>query len=161
MTCQWDRAWSPTTQLGTCDWVACLQPPTPPASTNLRVTGWDGQPIQFGDSAVFVCERGYRFEDSRQSFSVTCQGETAADTEKGFFAVPDTEQAWPRCILAPLCPPPPEAPAEGEREHLPLDFPVENNQGCFLNLMSSHRSTLHSWMMVFMRANLKLSEHVP
>ena len=134
MTCQWDRSWSPTTQLGTCDWVACLRPPSPPASTNLRLTGWDGQPIPFGGSAEFVCERGYRWEeDSGQSVSVTCQGETTATTQKGFFAVPETEKAWPRCILAPVCPPPPEAPPEGIREHLPLGFPVENNEGCFLN----------------------------
>ena len=36
MTCGWDKQWSPTHELKTCDWVACLKPPTPPLSTHLR-----------------------------------------------------------------------------------------------------------------------------
>ena len=149
MTCQWDRSWSPTTQLGSCDWVACLQPPQPPASSNLRLTGWDGAPIQFGGSAEFVCERGFRFEEEdRQSVVVTCQGETSPTTDKGFFSVPATEEAWPRCILAPVCPPPPEAPVDGEREHLPLGFPVEKEEQCALNGDSAELSC-HSFLNIY------------
>lgn len=133
MTCRWDKTWSPTTQLGTCDWVACLKPPTPPSSTNLRVTGWDGAPVPFGGEAQYVCERGYYFEDDykRPSVSYTCQGESA--TNKGFFDVPEQEKDWPRCTMAPLCPEPPPAPTEGVREHLPLGFPVDKSDACFLN----------------------------
>ena len=37
MSCQWDKSWSPNDALpGPCDWVACLKPPLPPASTHLR-----------------------------------------------------------------------------------------------------------------------------
>ena len=72
--------------------------------------------------------------------TVTCQGETSASTKKGFFSVPATEQSWPRCILAPLCPAPPEAPAGGEREHLPLGSPVETQEQCFLNGASAELS---------------------
>ena len=79
MTCLWDKTWSATTQLGDCQWVACLkvrtlfidriktkfisdQPPTPPPGTNLRVTHWNGEPIAFDDQVMFVCEKGYYFE---------------------------------------------------------------------------------------------------
>ena len=48
LTCHWDRAWQPGPELLGCDWVSCLQPPRPPPGTNLRVTDWDGEPVQFG-----------------------------------------------------------------------------------------------------------------
>ena len=64
MRCGWDRAWSPSPVLGTCDWVACLQPPLPPPSSHLRVTGWAGSPIPFGDIVHYVCQRGYHFQVS-------------------------------------------------------------------------------------------------
>ena len=63
MTCQWNKTWTPTHELAECDWVACLKPPTPPRSTNLRVTDWDGLPIKFGDKVHFVCDRGTLFEE--------------------------------------------------------------------------------------------------
>ena len=63
MPCQWDRTWTDTTQLMSCDWVQCLKPPTPPKSAHLRVNYWDEQPIEFGDSVEFVCQRGFQFED--------------------------------------------------------------------------------------------------
>merc|ERR1719445_600072 len=63
MTCQWNKEWTPTHQLPECDWIACLKPPLPPPSTNLRITDWDSKPIPFGGTARYVCERGYFFED--------------------------------------------------------------------------------------------------
>ena len=36
MTCQWNEEWTASTVLPECDWVECLQPPKPPAWTNLR-----------------------------------------------------------------------------------------------------------------------------
>ena len=63
MTCLWDKSWDPSHKLpGECDWVECLKPPTPPASTNLRVTDWDSKPIPFGDPVRYVCKRGFQFE---------------------------------------------------------------------------------------------------
>ena len=103
MTCQWDKTWSPASSLDPCDWVACLKPPTPPLSTNLRVSDWFGDPIQFGEQVRFVCERGYFFEEDPDQLDVkfTCQDGKAAGFEekRGFFDVPDLEADWPRCLL--------------------------------------------------------------
>ena len=105
MTCQWDKTWSPDTELpGSCDWVACLRPPLPPFSTNLQVTGWLGEPIPFGDEAHYVCRRGFQFEDDPAQVEVTysCQDGTVKDQERGFVDVPKTESEWPRCVRG-LC----------------------------------------------------------
>ena len=103
MTCQWDKTWTPTTELGTCDWVACLKPPTPPASTNLRVTDWFGDPIPFGDEISFVCRKGYKFEEDPSQVDVryTCQDGSNPEhkDKKGFFDVPEIEEDWPKCLL--------------------------------------------------------------
>ena len=103
MTCQWDRTWTPTAELGECDWVACLKPPLAPTSTHLRVTDWHGTPISFGDQARYVCDRGYQFEDDPSQLDVkyTCQDGTNAGHEdkRGFFDVPQNEEDWPRCLL--------------------------------------------------------------
>ena len=56
------RTWTETTILKPCDWIQCLRPPDPPPSANLRITGWDGLPIEFGGAAEYVCRRGYKFE---------------------------------------------------------------------------------------------------
>ena len=100
MTCQWNKTWTPTHELAECDWVACLKPPTPPRSTNLRVTDWDGLPIKFGDKVHFVCDRGMLFEDdpAQVELTYTCQDGTVPDTKKGFFDVPQEEVDWPRCL---------------------------------------------------------------
>ena len=82
-----------------CDWVACLKPPTPPKFTNLRVTGWDGRVIKFGEKVHFVCERGLMFEEDASQEEVTfeCQDGTVPGTRKGFFNIPD-EDFWPKCL---------------------------------------------------------------
>ena len=101
MTCLWDKSWEPDYRLpGPCDWVACLKPPLPPASTNLRVTDWDGKPIAFGDIVRYVCQRGYSFEEDPAQLeqTYTCQDGTAPDTNRGFFDVPVEEDEWPRCV---------------------------------------------------------------
>ena len=54
MTCQWNRSWTPSVVLDPCDWVACLKPPKPPKSTNLRLTGWGGGPIPFGEKVKTI-----------------------------------------------------------------------------------------------------------
>ena len=75
MSCQWDRRWTPGHTLQACDWVACLKPPTLPASSNLRVSDWFGEPIPFGEQVRFVCERGHFFEEDPDQVDVkyTCQ----------------------------------------------------------------------------------------
>ena len=99
MTCQWNRSWTPTEILAPCDWVACLKPPTPPKSSNLRVTDWDGGVIQFGDPVHFVCERGFLFEEdvAQQEVTFDCQDGTVPGTRKGFFNNPD-DDFWPKCL---------------------------------------------------------------
>ena len=103
MTCQWDKTWTPTTELGTCDWVACLKPPLPPLSRNLVVSDWFGDPIAFGDQIRFVCRKGYYFEEDPSQIDVkyTCQDGTNPDhkDKRGFFDVPENEDEWPRCML--------------------------------------------------------------
>ena len=137
MTCQWDRTWTPTSVLGTCDWVACLRPPLPPASTNLRVTHWFGDPVPFGEDVMFVCERGYYFEDdySLKGVNYTCEDGLNVGLEhlRGFFHTPDKDEDWPRCVLAPVCPEPPEIPTEGKREIISIPIPVEQYESCSLN----------------------------
>ena len=134
MTCQWDKTWSPSNKLEKCDWVSCLKPPTPPASTHLRVTDWDGLPIPFGDKVHFVCERGLKFEEdpAQESVFYDCQDGTAPPTKKGFFDVPDKEEDWPRCLQAPLCPKPPDIPFEGFRDFVPNVLGMESVKSCVL-----------------------------
>ena len=101
MTCLWDKSWQPSHKLpGPCDWVQCLKPPTPPASTNLRVTDWDSQPIPFGDPIRYVCKRGFQFEEdpAQEEQVYSCQDGTAPETVRGFFDVPQGEDEWPRCV---------------------------------------------------------------
>ena len=106
MTCQWDKTWAPTSTLTTCDWVACLKPPVPPASTNLRVTDWFYEPIPFGEQIRYVCERGYYFEEdySQIDVSYTCQDGSDSDhaDKRGFFDVPQEELDWPQCVMGKL-----------------------------------------------------------
>ena len=118
--------WSPGTELGSCDWVACLQPPLPPPSSHLQVSGWSGTPIPFGQTVQFVCQRGYHFKVDREPYIVvnsglfqsqddyhqthvtfTCQDGLAEGMEdlRGFFDVPSSEEEWPRCLLGKLQPP--------------------------------------------------------
>ena len=103
MTCQWDKTWTPTSTINTCDWVACLKPPIPPASTNLRITDWFGDTIPFGQQIRFVCERGYFFEVDPTQIDVkyTCQDGSKDEykDKRGFFDVPEKEEDWPRCLL--------------------------------------------------------------
>ena len=110
--CNWaNKSWTPSVELGTCDWVACLKPTKPPASTHLRVNDWFGDTIPFGEQIKFVCERGYNFEDdpSQLDQAYTCQDGTTAGYEdlRGFFDVPAEEADWPRCLLGrnnpPIC----------------------------------------------------------
>ena len=35
MKCNWDSTWTPTASIGYCIWVACIEPPEPPANNHL------------------------------------------------------------------------------------------------------------------------------
>ena len=98
MTCGWSKLWSRSLSLPPCDWTACLQPPQPPAYTNLR-PHWHGDPIPFGETIHFICERGMAFEEDllQESFQVTCEDGTGKGERRGFFTVPDYND-WPRCV---------------------------------------------------------------
>ena len=43
------------TELLPCDWVACLQPPQPPAYTHLRRTGWSGNKKLLKSEMIHFC----------------------------------------------------------------------------------------------------------
>ena len=100
MTCRWDRTWTPTHVLHTCEWVSCLRPPPPPTWTNLRINDWDGKPIAFGEDAHYVCDRGMMFEEDPEQLEVTftCQDGSDPTFTKGFFNIPTDEQEWLQCV---------------------------------------------------------------
>ena len=111
MSCQWNEEWTGSAaipELLPCDWIACLQPPTPPSWTNLRHTGWFGDPIPFNGWVRFVCERGtfFEFDPELEYVDYQCQDGNEEGTERGYFKIPD-EADWPICLSSPLCPPPP------------------------------------------------------
>ena len=137
MTCQWNRVWTPTATLGTCDWVACLSPPLPPSSTNLEITHWFGDPIPFGEDVMYVCKNGYHFEEDYHQVGVnyTCQDGLNVGLEhlKGFINTPGKEEDWPKCKLTPLCQEPPEIPDEGIREIISLPITSQKFSQCSLN----------------------------
>ena len=153
MTCQWNRTWTPSELLDPCDWVACVKPPTPPKSTNLRVTDWDGDPIPFGSPVRFVCKRGLMFEEDPAQEEVTydCQDGTAPGTKKGFFNIPEAEEDWPRCLQAPLCPKPPDIPFEGVRDFVPNVFEVDPVKSCAL-VGETVRPKCHTFLTVYVQA---------
>ena len=155
LTCQWDKTWTPAPTLHPCDWVACLKPPTPPQSTHLRVSDWFGDPIPFGQPVRFVCDRGYFFEEDPSQVDVkfTCQDGKAEGFEekRGFFDVPELEADWPRCLLAPLCPKPPDVKEEGVKDYLPIPIGLEPEKLCALD---SEDLTIHcpSFLKIFVNS---------
>ena len=125
MVCQWSGTWSPSPLLEECGWVACLAPPRPPQENGLRVTGWYGAPVRFGDTALFVCERGLRPEDpSTSGIGLSCQDGSAPGREVGSWDTP-SEEEWPRCVRNVLCSEPPEPPEAGSREFRPIIYEVD------------------------------------
>ena len=99
MTCQWNKSWTPSSTIMTCDWIACFQPPAPPKATNLKVDRWFGKPVAFGEKILYVCDRGMKFEDDPDLSSIefTCQDGEQDGSLRGFFNVPKQEN-WPKCV---------------------------------------------------------------
>ena len=98
MICDWNKRWTPIRDLFPCGWVACLKPPDPPSWSNLRITGWFGEPLQFGNTIKYVCDRNMFFEDDKtlEFLEYTCQNGSHPNTTRGFFDVP-AEDDWPVC----------------------------------------------------------------
>jgi hypothetical protein len=65
----------------------------------LRHTGWTGEPIPFGASVAFTCERGTAFEEDydQESVQYACQDGSEPGTERGYFKVP-ADGEWPLCV---------------------------------------------------------------
>ena len=91
--------------LNACVWVQCIDPPSPPAETDL-VSTWDGEPgttaratlttllscaVEFHDNATYTCaseDLFFEWEREMVGYNVTCQ-------EDGGWAGPET---WPVCV---------------------------------------------------------------
>ena len=90
MTCNWDKRWTLPDQLDPCVWVQCINPPSPPASSQLRLV-WDGAPVNFTHNVSYVCqEEELYFEWDRDmlEYNVECLTD-------GIWAEPDE---WPVCV---------------------------------------------------------------
>ncbi|XP_059084197.1 uncharacterized protein LOC131881370 [Tigriopus californicus] len=121
VTCAWNKEWVPNYVKDECVWVACLNPPQPHTSFNLKPL-WDGKPIAFGSKVKYECTpeistnqldgsiqmkpRYFRSNQTLSFMEVTC----APD---GSFAVP---QPWPTCVSERRCYSMPETPKGGTRE---------------------------------------------
>ena len=86
----------------------CTTPPTPLASSNLKLINWDGQPVAITAKLTYKCKDGMKFQDDEfgDSVQVECQSGNS-------FDIPS---AWPSCIPTPTCPtlePLPETPWNG------------------------------------------------
>ena len=75
--CNWNKTWSPHTELDSCVWVACINPPTAP-SPNL-ISNWDGIPVNFTHNVSYTCDIGHYFESNMvlPEFNLTCKGKDA------------------------------------------------------------------------------------
>lgn len=74
----------------------CLEPPTPPASTNLEIQNWDGQPIGFDVAVKYVCKNGMKFTDdfSKQFEEVFCRTGNIWDTPGVWPICTESKNVW-------------------------------------------------------------------
>lgn len=119
----------------------------------MKVTDWDGQPIPFGEVVHLVCDRGLLFEEDslQEEVTYTCQDGAVKGTKKGFFDVPETEEEWPRCLQAPLCPKPPDVPLEGVIDFVPNIFEMEPESSCAL-VGETVTLKCHSFLSVYVQS---------
>ena len=78
IVCNWNKTWTPYTEIDPCIWVACINPPDPPFFTNL-VVEWDGVPINFTNNISYTCDSDFiphYFESDRdlQEYNISCLG---------------------------------------------------------------------------------------
>ena len=90
MTCNWNSSWTLTDTLDTCEWVACINPPTPPEEALIALQ-WDGNPIEFNGNVSYTCKDEslyFEMDKDMEEYNVTC-------LEDGSWAVP---AEWPVCF---------------------------------------------------------------
>ena len=95
------------------------------------------------------------FEDDfhQEEIAYTCQDGSNPDhkDKKGFFDVPEAEEEWPRCVLGPMCPVPPDAPDEGVKEYHPLAIPQSTVKNCALDA-EDLTIKCHSFLSIYIRS---------
>ena len=90
MTCNWNSSWTLTDTLDTCEWVACINPPTPPEEALIALQ-WDGNPIEFDGNVSYTCKDEdlyFEMDKDMEEYNVTC-------LEDGSWDVP---AEWPVCF---------------------------------------------------------------
>ena len=120
--CEWDRTWEPPNPPNDCEFVACIDPPTP-IGHNLE-TDFDGvTPYEFYSYAKYTCKEGLFFEQNRTmtSFEVQCWS-------GGRWRVPNP---WPKCVSTVECNEPPPKPKSGTRKWLgDLEYEAKAEYTC-------------------------------
>ena len=110
--------------------------------THLKVDGWFGDPIPFGDRVRYVCDRNTNFEDeSVTSVELECQ-------DNGYFTAPDD---WPRCVRTVSCPPPLSPPQGVTMTPRPPVPSVQSHTACGLQGDSVQMSCPSFLSLVIMR----------
>ena len=116
LRCEWDETWQPPatiTNLATCSWVACINPPTYAADAHLNPIYTKGTTVAFNDYVTYECESGFHFDEdfNMASFDLQCLPDGSWEN------LPDK-----RCIdpLERYCPDPPVPPFNGGLTTWPL-----------------------------------------
>ena len=78
MTCNWNKTWTPSPELDSCEWVACIHPPEAPPFANL-VVEWDGLPVNFTHNVSYSCSSDdvptyFELDKKMLDYNVTCLG---------------------------------------------------------------------------------------
>ena len=78
ITCNWNKTWTPSSELDSCVWVACINPPEPPSETNLEVE-WDGVPVNFTYNVSYSCSSDnlptyFEEDEEMPQYNLTCLG---------------------------------------------------------------------------------------
>ena len=90
MTCNWNSTWTLYDSLDTCEWVACINPPTPPEEALIALQ-WDGDPVEFNGNVSYTCKDEdlyFEIDKNMEEYNVTC-------LEDGSWDVPSE---WPVCF---------------------------------------------------------------
>ena len=108
MGCNWNKTWTPYDSLDPCKWVACINPPEPPAEANL-VSNYDGVPVEFFNTSSYGCKSDntyFEHDRAAEEWNMTCK-------EDGSWEEP---VEWPICIASVNCSDPPKRPQSGTWE---------------------------------------------
>ena len=110
LTCNWNKTWTPVNELDTCVWVACINPPTAPYESKMKVN-WDGNPVNFTNNITYTCNndgvpRYFENNRSQEIYNLTC-------LPTGSWLTPTV---WPRCLDTVSCSEPPPRPESGTWE---------------------------------------------